>query len=138
MLAVSRAKAAVTSRPGRFSFALGAAEALPAEGSSFDTVVDTFGLCSFEDPAAALRQMAAALAPGGTLLLLEHGRSHYAFLNGILDRGAAAHATSWGCEWNRDIAAVVAAAAAAAGLEVVTLRRFHFGTTYYIKCIKQA
>ncbi len=118
--------------PGRFTFLLHEADAAAplAAGGAFDTVVDTFGLCSFADPVAALRNMAAALAPGGLLLLLEHGRSHYALLNRVLDAGAPSHAAHWGCVWNRDVDAIVAAA----GLEVVSHHRFHFGTTYYIKC----
>jgi methyltransferase OMS1 len=33
--------------------------------------------------------------PGGRLLLLEHGRSHYAWMNKILDNGEAAHMEKW-------------------------------------------
>ena len=40
-------------------------------------MVDTFSLCVFPDPLAALRSMAACLRPGGTLLLLEHSRSSF-------------------------------------------------------------
>ena len=43
----------------------------------FDTIVDTFSLCVFPDPAAAMRNMAACLRPGGQLLLLEHSRSGF-------------------------------------------------------------
>ena len=34
------------------------------ESGSFDTVVDTFGLCSYEDPVAALREMARVCRRG--------------------------------------------------------------------------
>lgn len=42
---------------------------------SFDTVVDTFGLCSFDDPVAVLKEMQRVCKPDGKILLLEHGRS---------------------------------------------------------------
>jgi methyltransferase OMS1 len=98
----------------------------PATASGFDTVVDTFGLCSVPDPAAALRAMAAVLAPGGRLILIEHGRTNtWAWLDAQLDAGAAAHAAKWGCEWNRDILQAVAEA----GLVVERVSRWHFGST---------
>ncbi|TYZ68008.1 hypothetical protein PybrP1_001518 [[Pythium] brassicae (nom. inval.)] len=105
------------------------ASALAFSDESFDTVVDTFGLCSMDDSVAALEEMQRVCKRrGGRVLLLEHGRSHYAWLSRLLDKFAPQHAQRWGCHWNRDILALVAAA----GLEVETVRRFHFGTTYYI------
>ena len=106
------------------------------ESGSFDTVVDTFGLCSYEDPVAALREMARVCRRGdrqgeggGRLLLIEHGRSRsHAWLTNILDKHAAPHAAKWGCYWNRDIVGIVREA----GLEIVQRHEFHFGTTHLI------
>lgn len=95
---------------------------------SFDTVVDTFGLCSCHDPVKALQEMEKGLRPGGQLLLLEHGKSSWSFLNSILDSNAEAHCRSWGCQWNRDIIDIVERA----GLNVEYVARWHFGTTYVI------
>ncbi|KAJ8612584.1 hypothetical protein CTAYLR_009801 [Chrysophaeum taylorii] len=94
----------------------------------FDTVVDTFGLCSFEDPVAALATLQRSCKPDGTLLLLEHGRSYYTPINNLLDKYAARHLRAWGCTWNRDIIKILQEA----GLQVDSLTRFHFGTTYLI------
>lgn len=58
--------------------------------------------------------------------MIEHGRSTYGWLNRLLDDSAAQHKAKWGCEWNRDIDDIVAAA----GLEVLDKQRWHFGTTY--------
>ena len=76
----------------------------------------------------ALQEMQRVCKADGKILLLEHGRSHYAWLSSILDKFAGLHAERWGCHWNRDILKLVEEA----GLEVETLHRFHFGTTYYI------
>ena len=114
----------------------------PFRDESFDTVVDTFGLCSFEDPVAALREMGRVCrrrsrsrrsvggeGDGGRIFLLEHGRSQtHGWLSNILDHFATPHAERWGCYWNRDIVGAVREA----GLEIQECRTFHLGTTYYI------
>ncbi|KAI5278423.1 hypothetical protein KEM52_004693, partial [Ascosphaera acerosa] len=74
----------------------------------YDTVVDTMGLCSVGDPAAYLARLAGLVAPAhGRILLLEHGRGDWAWLNRVLDDLAPAHADKHGCWWNRDIDRVV-------------------------------
>jgi methyltransferase OMS1 len=50
---------------------------LQFEDSSFDTVVDTFGICSFEDPVKVLKEMKRVVKKDGQILLLEHGKSSY-------------------------------------------------------------
>jgi ubiquinone/menaquinone biosynthesis C-methylase UbiE len=52
------------------------AEELPFEDDSFDTVVSTLVLCTVEDPRRAIQETARVLRPGGSLLFLEHVRSH--------------------------------------------------------------
>ena len=99
------------------------------EGRQFDTVVDTFGLCSFDDPVEALRQMQACCKEGGKILLLEHGKSSWLpWLTQILDKHVEKHAAKWGCVWNRDIMNIIEQS----GLIVESKHVYHFGTTYYI------
>uniref|UniRef100_M4BCC2 Methyltransferase type 11 domain-containing protein n=1 Tax=Hyaloperonospora arabidopsidis (strain Emoy2) TaxID=559515 RepID=M4BCC2_HYAAE len=106
-----------------------AAEKLVFPDDHFDTVVDTFGLCSMDDSVQTLREMQRVCKKdGGRILLLEHGQSSYTWLSGILDKFADLHAQKWGCHWNRDILKLIDQA----GLEVESVRRFHFGTTYYV------
>lgn len=96
-------------------------------GFYYDTVVQTMGLCSMSDPVGTLKHLGEITEPkNGRILLLEHGRSYYGWLNRVLDNLAPAHANRHGCWWNRDIGAIVEES----GLEVVEEKRWHFGTTY--------
>lgn len=97
------------------------------QGGYYDTIVQTMGLCSMPDPAGALKHLGTITEPQqGRILLIEHGRSHYDWLNRVLDNLAPAHADRHGCWWNRDIGQIVQAS----GLEVVEEQRWHFGTTW--------
>lgn len=97
------------------------------KGEYYDTVVQTMGLCSMPDPVGTLRHLGSITEPNrGRILLLEHGRSHYDWLNRILDNLAPTHADRHGCWWNRDIGAIVCES----GLEIVEEKRWHFGTTW--------
>ncbi len=51
------------------------AERLPFEDDSFDTAVSTLVLCTVEDPARALAEIARVLRPGGRFVFVEHVRS---------------------------------------------------------------
>lgn len=93
----------------------------------FDTVLETMGLCSTTDPVGLLRHLGSITEPQrGRILLLEHGRSHYDWVNRILDNLAPAHAHRHGCWWNRDIGQIIEQS----GLEVVEIKRYHLGTTW--------
>lgn len=105
------------------------ASKLPFEDNSFDTVVDTFGLCSFESPSMVLKEMGRVVRPGGRILLLEHGHGHYEWINKFLDGNAKAHAEKWGCIWNKDILDIVEES----DLVVTSCTRLHFGTTYILE-----
>ncbi|KEG10809.1 hypothetical protein DQ04_03271010 [Trypanosoma grayi] len=111
-----------------FAVANYAAEQLPFENDTFDTVVDMFGLCSFDDPVRALREMSRVCKPSGHLLLLEHGKGRWSRLNDYLDKWAPRHAKMWGCWWNRDIRRYMRLA----GLTVLKTEEKHFGTSQYI------
>lgn len=91
----------------------------------YDTIIQTFGLCSVRDPVLLLSNMASVVKPEtGRIILLEHGRSWWELINGLLDRSAREHFERFGCWWNRDIELVVRAAERAVpGLEVLRLER---------------
>ncbi|KAI9882702.1 MAG: hypothetical protein M1823_005549 [Watsoniomyces obsoletus] len=96
----------------------------------YDTIIQTMGLCSTPSPTHLLQNLSRHLNPDhGRILLLEHGRSHYNWLNHLLDSLAKAHANRHGCWWNRDIGEIVRES----GLEVVRLKRYHLGTTWWVE-----
>ncbi|QPG75280.1 hypothetical protein FOA43_002631 [Brettanomyces nanus] len=96
----------------------------------YDTIIETFGLCSEEDPVQALKNMKELLKPGGRIVLLEHGRGTWNLVNKKLDTGAQKHSDSWGCRWNLDIGELIDRA----GLEITAEKRAHMGTTWSIIC----
>jgi methyltransferase OMS1 len=95
----------------------------------FDTVVQTMGLCSVGDPVGLLRNLGQSVEEGGKILLLEHGRGTWGWINEVLDGLARGHARDYGCWWNRDIGALVEES----GLEIVSCERKNFGTTWMLE-----
>jgi methyltransferase OMS1, mitochondrial len=87
------------------------------------------GLCSTPRPVELLKGIGSICSKDGQILLLEHGRSHYQWMNNMLDNLAPAHANRFGCWWNRDIGKIVDES----GLEVVKVKRYHLGTTWWIE-----
>jgi methyltransferase OMS1, mitochondrial len=108
----------------------------PGGSGGFDTIIQTFGLCSMTDPVEYMKTIGKLLkkpgpdsAEGGRIFLLEHGRGHYWWINYVLDGMAKEHADRFGCWWNRDIGKIVEES----GLKVTKLKRYHFGTTWALE-----
>lgn len=106
-----------------------AGEAVPLpEPEGFDTVVQTMGVCSELNAVGVLENLGVMVKPEvGRVLLLEHGKGYYGWVNRILDRTAPMHADRHGCWFNKDIGDIVKES----GLEIVEEKRFHFGTTWW-------
>ena len=102
----------------------GLADTLPAEDGAFDAAVAMGLLCSVPDPAAALRELRRAIAPGGELRFWEHVRSERVLFRGVqwaFDRLFWTRALG-GCETTRDTGAAIVAA----GFELEAVERgFH-------------
>lgn len=102
----------------------------------YDTVIQTFGLCSVSDPVALLKTLGESVKEeDGRILLLEHGRGRWDWMNNFLDKSAERHANEFGCWWNRDIREIVDES----GLEVVkieTPKWWHGGTTWWVELKK--
>lgn len=98
-----------------------AAEGLPFEDASVDTVVTTLVLCSVDEPDRAISEVRRVLRPGGQVLVLEH----VAAANPLVSLGQRALRVPWrwagaGCTLDRD----TEASFTRAGFDVTTLRRF--------------
>jgi methyltransferase OMS1, mitochondrial len=101
----------------------------PPNGS-YDTIIQTMGICSTPNPVRLLNNIGThCKKDNGRILLLEHGRSHYEFINKILDSLAPTHADKFGCWFNRDIGEIVNDS----DLEVVEIKRYNFGTTWWVE-----
>jgi len=86
---------------GRATVVTAAADALPVDDASLDTVVSTFVLCTVESPEAALREIRRVLRPDGQLLLIEHVRSDVrwrAFLQRVLRKPWSSFARGCRCD----------------------------------------
>ena len=70
-----KARARVESAPFELRWLGLAAEEIPLEDNSADTVVLTYTLCTIGGWKTALEQMRRVLKPGGRLLFSEHGRA---------------------------------------------------------------
>ncbi|KAL8716292.1 MAG: hypothetical protein Q9220_000197 [cf. Caloplaca sp. 1 TL-2023] len=118
------------------------------EDDGYDTIIATMSLCSTPGPSLFLRNLASYLAfrqlairtkpidpeyagypSQSRILLLEHGRSYYSWLNKLMDRTAPAHAVKHGCWWNRDIGQI----AEDSGLDIISMQRKHFGTSWILE-----
>jgi methyltransferase OMS1 len=97
----------------------------PGSEARYDTVIQTFGLCSVSDPQRLVRNLIQAAKPGtGRVILVEHGQGTWKALNWWLDRYATDHFQKYGCWWNRDIETIIRKAVAdLPGVEIVEISR---------------
>jgi ubiquinone/menaquinone biosynthesis C-methylase UbiE len=95
-----------------------AAEELPFEDASFDTVVSTLVLCGVDDQPRSLGEIRRVLRPGGRLLFLEHVRADDPQLARFQDRINWLNRLVVACDCNRrTLAAIEAARFTISGVE---------------------
>ena len=96
----------------------------------YDYILQSMGLCSTPEPVQLLKHLAELAHPGrGKILLLEHGRGYWGWMNRYLDATAPRHAKVHGCWYNRDIGKIVEES----GLVVESCKRKHFGTLWVVE-----
>ncbi len=105
MLDIARQRAgrlgrAVDLRPGD-------AEALEFADESFDSVVITFALSTIPDPRGALAEAKRVLAPGGGLLVLDHGQSRDPFVRAVQRIAGSLTSRLYRDERSRDVKRMV-------------------------------
>lgn len=109
-------------------FSMMDAEFLAFGDHTFDTVVDSLTLCTFHDPAKALREMARVCKPGGRVLLLEHGRSDNNLFRRYQDWQNPGYSKKTGCSLIREPLELVERA----GLKLTANRRTFMGVFHVI------
>lgn len=78
------------------------AQAMSFPDDSFDSAVATCVFCSVPDPVMGLREVKRVVKVGGSIILIEHGRTKSAFMNRILDWLDPLTSRLWGAHVNRD------------------------------------
>jgi demethylmenaquinone methyltransferase / 2-methoxy-6-polyprenyl-1,4-benzoquinol methylase len=73
MLETGHRRVAAAGLPERIELVEGTAERLPFEDEAFDGLTFTYLLRYVADPAAAMRELARVVKPGGTIAMLEFG-----------------------------------------------------------------
>ncbi len=86
------------------------AENIPIETATLDTVVSTWTLCSIPEVETALAEVRRVLKPGGRLLFMEHGQAPDTDVARLQDRLAPVLRLLAGCNPNRRIDRLIAAA----------------------------
>ena len=134
-LKVAKRRAEHNDQLDNVTLAICDSEALPFPDGSFDTVIDTFGLCSCESPGTALREMTRCCRPGGQVLLLERGCSTWLPPLRLWQRTCRRRdAWDFGSVLDRDFTAIVAAES---DLEVMEGRHEKLGTISLLRCHKR-
>lgn len=99
------------------------AGSLPLADAGCDAVVASLVLCSVDDLAAVLAEVARVLRPGGTLTFYEHVRSSHALVGAVEDLATPLWTRlAGGCHPNRDTPRAISEA----GFTLTALDRFGY------------
>lgn len=82
-------------------------EELDFAAHSFDTIVSTLSMCSYDRPRMVLEKIAGWCRPDGLILLMEHGISSNRALSAVQRALNPLLYRAYGCHHNRDIQGLV-------------------------------
>lgn len=102
-------------------------EELSFPEGSFDTVVSTLSLCSYDEPQTVLSRMKRWCKPNGILLFMEHGISSKAVVSAIQRTLNPVLYRTIGCHHTRNISSLIDQA----GFSIVSVER-HWLDMFYI------
>lgn len=105
---IEKAKGEAALRGVKTEFIVSPAEELKLPEHSFDTIVSTFALSAYEDPATVLSQFNKWCKPDGKILLLEYGLSKYGVVNWLQRKWGPYHYRRTGTHINRDMLSIIA------------------------------
>jgi len=85
------------------------AENLQFPENSFDSVIDTFSLCVYQNPVEALKEMGRVCKPSGKIILLENNRADSSFFGRYQDATAdtISRFGGKGCVYNQNVLSLV-------------------------------
>lgn len=102
-------------------------ESLDFSDDSFDTIVSTLSLCSYNDPEQVIHLFNRWCRKEGQILLMEHGRSSFAPIHWVQKRLDSFLYKRIGCYQSRDIEGIVQS-----GLTIMRSERYWFDMVHLI------
>ena len=114
------------------NFKIADSERLPFKNKSFDTVIDTLGLCTYPNPISSLKEMKRVLKDNGNIILIEHGLSNNKTIQTIQNKREEKHKNELGCSLIRDYTEIIVKSK----LKIISMKRKFFEIFYLIKVKK--
>ncbi len=110
------------------NFILMNADELNFSDNKFDSVIDTFSMCVYDNPLKVLNEMKRIIKPNGKIFLIENTVSTNSGLRNVQNiLEPVITPMSKGCKWNIDIPEIVNTV----GLNELERKDFQFGTLIY-------
>lgn len=104
---IGKAKQEAAKKGVAASFIVSPVESLQLQQQSFDTIISTFSLSTYENPGQVLERFNKWCKPDGRILLLEYGLSRNAFVNWVQRKWEPYHYKRTGTHIDRDLLAIL-------------------------------